>query len=483
MSSGESLPRVLLNPKLHRRVAGETAFSRTLVVNQENKKHLCPPIDTSKDKVSIISDNAAFNPLTDKTRSSLINQHDKCSVDAAISPLSPADGLSPACTAMANACSHDHDYLSPDHLRSNRDGSRHMAELSLNLDLSDENTVRPRADITTITRIPAPPKATAQKSPRSNKFTRDVSLRHHRRIVKPELPVEMIDSNLKQAQLHETQADDTACVFVSTSITAQPRSRTARRKVKIRGNENKVLSKEQPSSSSSSNRSTSTTLSESSKDSTSDNLSKDVDFDFTKDKLTLEWQSMVKKHGLKTDDPSYVSDHLSDDEACQPVCHSTPDKLGPKTDCNMPSPRPSATPCPPCPSRRSARHKDSSTSNDKQNEEGLISKNDSAYFSFNSSISSIQPCSSSGTPVIRTSARDRSRPSTGQRSAGSTRPPSVGKRGADTSLSSSSSGASSDDDSFCSSISSPFLEEGDRNQCENKTEEKTNRNSSLDSSK
>ena len=480
MSGGDTLPRVLVNPKLHRRQVSEVPFSRTNSSTQEIKKHICPPIDALKDIVS--SDNTGLSQLSEKSRPCLNLQHDKVLADNAISPLSPADGLSPACTAMANACNHDHDYLSPDNHRLNHDGSRHMSELSLNLDLNDD-IIRPRPEMKAIIRIPAPPKPTTQKSPRDGKFARDVSLRHPRRIIKP--PTELNDAKNKQKQQESQTTKESNCIFVSTSRTSQPRrvrSRTSRRKIKALSNENSLVSGDQPSSSSSSKRSTSTTHSDSSKTTFFETIENNDNFDVSKDKLTVEWQNMVKQYQSKQEDASYFSDAPSEEEVGQPVQHSTPGRTDLKKDAMMPSPRPSVTPCPPTASRRSARHVENSTNDEiteKDNES--VAKNDSAYFSFNSSISSLQPHSSAGTPIARWSAREQSRPSTGQRSAGSTRP-SSGKRTADASLSSSSSGSSSEDDSLCSSVSSKILEE-DSNQSVIEASNRKTRNSSVDSTK
>ena len=473
MSSGDSLPQVLVNPKLHRRQGNEVSFSKLNNCTQENKKCVCPPIDALKDKVS--TDVISFSSSQEKSYAGLQHTHtDPSSADPAVSPLSPANGLSPACAAMANACSHDHDYLSPDLHRSNRDGTRHMTELSLNIDCSENGIILPRHDATATVRVPVPPKTITQKSPRDGKLMRDITLRHHRRILKPS--AEILDANAKQQD--PPTSNESACVFVSSSKTARPRarSRTTRRKVRD-ADEN--LNQRQTSSSSSSKRSTSTI---------SDNFSndnsgsvKDIDFDVTKDKLTVEWQNMVKQYHSKQEHSLYSSDDLSEDDLGHPVDHSTPGKA----QCNIPSPQPSVTPCPPA-SRRLARCGFENHPNHKLSEKDELSnsnvgKTDSAYFSFNSSVSSSQPRSCAGTPIVKSVPLDNSRPSTGQRSAGSTRPPSGGKRIADASLSSTSSGSSSDDDSLRSSTSSKIIEEEDAHKQVVKANDGKTRNSSVES--
>ena len=437
MAGKDTLPRVLVNPKLHRRQIVEASFVRKN--NNETKKHKCPPIETIKEKA--LSENGTY--VTDPV---LSLQADRNLLEGPNTTFSPTD-VSPACTAMVNACCHDHDYLSNE--PANPNTSRPMSELSLNLDVNEEGNLRPRADIKTIIRVPVPPsKNGAQKSPRDLKLPRELGVRPNRRLLKTS---EISDIGLKILQQNEQPAEN-KCVFISTSKTAQPRrvrSRTSRRKAAV-GDENQSHDKDKVLSSASS-RSAVTTSSSSSK--TDNDITSQIDnFDVATDKLTVEWQNMVKKYHPQNSG-GQLSDDLSADEIDSPVCHSTPDKNEAPLDCVIPSPLPSATPCPINFSRRSSRRVNGSEDESESTEKAV--KRDSAYFSFNSSVSSLQPSQSAGNPSFRSHSQAEcpSRPSTGQRSAASTRPPSVGKRLATDSLSSTSSGASSDEDSYCSSIS------------------------------
>ena len=440
MSAVNTLPRVLMNPKLHRRPGVET-LSRSNP-NDEGKRHKCPPIEPGKDKLVFNLDQAGSH-IVDAVRSFIDHQQVKDCTEPVTSPLSPADGLSPASTAMANACSHDHDYLSTNYVNG-RDDSKPLSDTHVNFDKNGE-VLRPWPENKIIVRIPIPPKPPSQSSPRD--VTRDFGSWSCRRVIKPSADqhLEVIEGLSKTRQ--KASPNEDTCIFKSTCKTAQPlRKSRPRRKAKLVQDENALVEKKEEFHLSSSSRNASTNKDHTPKllsdDSTlSDQLN---DFDIATDKLTLEWQSLVKSYQSQFGDD--VTD-ASDADFGHPIGQSTPSRT--ETENDFPLPHPSVTPSPPSLSRSEKFSEEESSIG--------FQKEDSAYFSLNSSSSSsVQPNTSTGTPIFRstTSSGYRSRPSTGHESVSSVRPPSSGKRVASESLSSTSSGGSSDDDSVCSSISS-----------------------------
>lgn len=450
MSGTNVLPRVLVNPKLYRR-QGVEAASRSNI-SDESKRHKCPPIEVLKEKHLINSENASF---PDVPWSSQNHQQSNNSTESINSPLSPAECLSPACAAMANACSHDHDYLSNDKLIAGCYDNNNASEMHLSNEKNPE-FLRPWLENKAIIRVPIPPKPPTQSSPRD--VGKDLGPWHYRRVVKPQVDQTAgITEELNRVRQKSFLNENDTCIFKSTNKTAQPlRKARSKKKSKATSDEKENIEKEQLQSSSSS-RSTSTTNSEASKlFSIASPSSQELnDFDIATDKLTVEWQNLVKSYCTKSRE---TSEKLSNVDFKQPNGHSTPFK----NENNLPIPRPSVTPCPPGLTRFNKFNN--------EDEDSEPTKNDSAYFSLNSSFCSVQPNNSSGTPAfhLNTSAGVRSRPSTGHTSLSSARPPSGGKRVAAESLSSTSSGSSSDDDSLCSSLSSHHLEHLDVSFCENK---------------
>ena len=445
MNFNDSLPRVLTTPKLHRRPQVDITAN-----SPELQKHRWPPIDITKDASGDFFVIETTANIQEKSRvdhnGHLVNEETQL-------PLSPANGVSAACAAMANACSHDHDYISSDSSRLGRlnpdvaSASRPASPSKL----FEDSVPRVRLEIKTV-RVPVPPKSHAPTSPRDAKPARTTGNKLIRRYIRPDDVTETRRGRPSKTQ-EPHEIIDNKCVFVSTRKTAEStpgRVSAGRRRNRKKATPDFVTAQEQ-------SRKTTSFASDVAGVAVKEEISvnNDEKFDLSNDILTKEWLKMVQRYRTEKRQNDEGPDDAETENFGKPLRESTPvrnaESSNANTELKFLSPRPSVTPCPPNLSKTGMKSK-----NGELNDSNVVG-DDSAYFSITSSVCS-RPTSSAGMPTFR--AGSESRPPTGGR------PQSGEKRVAATSLSSSSScTASSDDDSEFGSMTSPKSDLGDVENC------------------
>ena len=519
----KSRVRLLTTPKLHRRVhvppkdsqSSGFKIQSTSSSEKDEVKFKCPPISNAKELKNL---NACESATTSDSDSAinLLHGHNRIDVDGsetgssftAAAPLSPATGISATCLAMAQACSHDHDYIIVSHDEAARvlrqTEALQAAPLApqiishKKLDMKSVASIKSSrteqessADLAANVHRPVPAPPMLPKSPREGK-PRMASSKLRRRYVRPESTVDQSPSRALRNKSGKKDDVDPSCVFTGTRKMSEAKSSKAHRRQKANAEERPKPESRSNSSTPENQQSSIAGRSDTVQKLSSANLVRLVasslngtatdeckTFDVTKDELTAAWLAMVNNVRKQNSQAELECPDSPALGSANPR-HSTPvpeihDVTSPSSlnfDITLDSPRPCVTPRSPSPPKRPGRDCELTAPLAELNE-SESSIDDSAYFSLASSMAT-RPPTSSGLPTFRESSRPESRvqqTSAAARPPSAGRPPSGGKRVAACSLSSSSSStcatSSDDDESVCGSETST---QADVDECGNASE-------------
>nr|XP_018670705.1 uncharacterized protein LOC100178849 [Ciona intestinalis] len=432
--------RLLTTPKLHRRVSQSQSSTKG------KAEYKCPPIST-KDATNLLTDGFTENSQTNLSprRPSIVPARKVSPTDGNCSPLSPANGVSAACTAMANACSHDHDYISVEQPRIRRQPPITPSQISpastvlqprcVNSDRTNVSSLTAREDDSCycpdiksnrpIQQPVPPPKLLQPTIPNHAKPPREARCTLRRRYFRQN---DTGPSDKATATTEELSKNK--LVFVSTSKTAEPRTHS--RKLK------QLSEERRPNDLAQSEVGPTACLSKM-EESVAPQVVNNSDFNIKTDKLTVAWLSLVNSVGKGDANEKNLPDVPGEDIQAHPDLNHENQHSSAPLACASPNPPKvqqiggDTDSCIGCPTKCNQH------------------ETDSAYSSLASSLCSPPP-TSANVPLLS----GEFRPSSSSRPASGSRPPSGGKRVAPCSLSSSSSSScatSSDDDSDMSASS------------------------------